>query len=158
MQYCILFHHPQSGAAAIPQEIPPRRDSAFCPASHSWYLTAAQRRLEVRPADGIRTRIEIRLHRQSQINGRTRPMVGSGAGGVKLEWMKIGFRLIAGMCAWLVRGSAVLVAQVRPDMPTKTTVCELLKHPDRFDGKLVNVRATIRLGFEFSALFDQDCE
>jgi len=71
--------------------------------------------------------------------------------------MKIGLRLIAGLCAWLVKGSAV-AGPIKAEDPIKTTVCELLKHPDRFNGKLVQVRATMRTGFELSTLFDKDCE
>jgi len=79
-------------------------------------------------------------------------------GGDNLTMMRIGFKMIAGMCALLVGGSVVVVAEVKAEGPIKTTVCELLGHPERFNGKVVQIRATIRVGFEFSVLFDDSCD
>lgn len=72
--------------------------------------------------------------------------------------MNVGPRLIAGLCAWLAKGTAVVVAQVQTNTPISTTVCELVQHPHRFNGKLVKVRATVRAGFELSVLYDRNCE
>lgn len=41
-----------------------------------------------------------------------------------------------------------------PSQPIKTTLCELLKDPDRFNGKMVEVRANVYFGFEASLLRD----
>jgi hypothetical protein len=41
-----------------------------------------------------------------------------------------------------------------PDRPIRTTLCEIMKQPDRFNGKLVQFRATVRYGFEASLLSD----
>lgn len=38
--------------------------------------------------------------------------------------------------------------QANAGEPAKTTVCEIAKHPDTFDGKLVQVRATVETGVE----------
>jgi len=45
----------------------------------------------------------------------------------------------------------------RPDGPVHTTICELIKDPQRFNGKMVQLRATIRSGFEVSLLRDDSC-
>lgn len=41
-----------------------------------------------------------------------------------------------------------------PSQPIRTTLCELLKDPDRFNGKMVRVRAKVYFGFEASLLRD----
>jgi hypothetical protein len=38
--------------------------------------------------------------------------------------------------------------QAKAGDPAKTTVCEIARHPDTFDGKLVQVRATVETGVE----------
>jgi hypothetical protein len=38
--------------------------------------------------------------------------------------------------------------QAKTGEPVKTTVCEIAKHPETFDGKLVQVRATVESGLE----------
>ena len=40
------------------------------------------------------------------------------------------------------------LAQATPADPVKTTVCEITRHPDTFDGKLVQVRAAVETGVE----------
>jgi hypothetical protein len=42
--------------------------------------------------------------------------------------------------------------------PIKTTICELVKNPEPFNGKLVQVRATVRTGFEHSLVEDKSCD
>jgi hypothetical protein len=41
--------------------------------------------------------------------------------------------------------------------PLKTSVCELLKSPDRFNGRIVEVRAKFLGRFEWSGLVDANC-
>jgi hypothetical protein len=48
-------------------------------------------------------------------------------------------------------------AQVMADEPIKMTLCDLVKEPERFNGKMVQVRAAVFTGFEKSILGDQSC-
>ncbi len=41
--------------------------------------------------------------------------------------------------------------------PLHTTVCELARHPDKYYGKLVQIRARVKVGFEWSRLYDIRC-
>ncbi len=41
--------------------------------------------------------------------------------------------------------------------PIKTTICELVKSPERFNSKMVQVRARVATGFETSLLVDDSC-
>jgi len=43
------------------------------------------------------------------------------------------------------------------DDPIATSLCEILKNPEQFDGKIVRVRATVVLAFETSLLKDNGC-
>lgn len=52
---------------------------------------------------------------------------------------------------------SVASGQVKPDAPIKTTVCELLSAPERFNGKMVQVRATMKSGFEWGGLVEGSC-
>jgi hypothetical protein len=40
------------------------------------------------------------------------------------------------------------------ERPLLTTVCAVMRHPTKFAGRIVRVRATVQSGFEVSALFD----
>lgn len=40
---------------------------------------------------------------------------------------------------------------------TATKLCELLRHPDKYEGKLVKVRATFRYGYEWEQFYCLDC-
>lgn len=40
---------------------------------------------------------------------------------------------------------------------TTVTLCELLRNPNEYNGKVVTVRATLRFGFEWSQLYCLDC-
>jgi hypothetical protein len=71
--------------------------------------------------------------------------------------MKIGFKLIAAAFVLLVGGSAVVVL-VKTREPITTTVCELVAHPERFNGKIVQIRATLSVGYEISDFVDDHCE
>jgi hypothetical protein len=48
-------------------------------------------------------------------------------------------------------------AQTDAAAPTKTNICELLKSPERFNGRLVEVRARFVGAFEWSGLVDANC-
>ena len=41
--------------------------------------------------------------------------------------------------------------------PLHTTVCELSRHPGKYYGKLVQIRARVKVGFESSNLYDIRC-
>jgi len=45
------------------------------------------------------------------------------------------------------------------DGPVKTTVCEIAKHPEAFDGKMVQVRAVVDTGLQDlpSGMIDESC-
>jgi hypothetical protein len=45
-------------------------------------------------------------------------------------------------------------APIQPDQPIKTTLCEIMKEPDRFNGRMVQFRASVYFGFEASLLRD----
>jgi hypothetical protein len=47
--------------------------------------------------------------------------------------------------------------QVKTNAPIKTTLCDLVKKPERFNGKMVQVRAVVVTGFEASLLRDESC-
>jgi hypothetical protein len=49
--------------------------------------------------------------------------------------------------------------QPQPAEPAKTTVCEIAAHPDRFDGKIVQVRAVVDSGVQDlpSGVGDDSC-
>ncbi|MGA2272497.1 MAG: hypothetical protein ABSH00_03015 [Bryobacteraceae bacterium] len=53
----------------------------------------------------------------------------------------------------------VALAQVKPDGPVKTTLCELKQEPKRFDGRTVQLRTEFFPGAEDSptVLFDRSC-
>jgi hypothetical protein len=53
--------------------------------------------------------------------------------------------------------SRIALGQVKADEPLKASICELAKEPERFNGKMVQVRATIFNGFEVSLLRDPNC-
>jgi hypothetical protein len=40
---------------------------------------------------------------------------------------------------------------------TATTLCDLLRNPDKYVGQLVRVRATLRYGFEWEQFYCLDC-
>jgi len=52
-----------------------------------------------------------------------------------------------------VNTSTASIAEVDP--PISTTLCEISKAPDRFNGRMVRVRAKVLLGFEASFLVDE---
>ena len=66
-------------------------------------------------------------------------------------------RAIAVAAALLALVSSTGFAQAKTAEPIQTTVCELLKEPARFNGKMVRVRAIVVVGFEFSAIKDASC-
>jgi len=52
---------------------------------------------------------------------------------------------------------AVLISQVNPEQPVKTTVCELTTQPERFKGRIVQVRAAVITSMEIGGLQDATC-
>ena len=68
--------------------------------------------------------------------------------------MRFRYQLVFALCC------ASTWASVQEQTATdaiKTSICDLAKAPAQFNGKLVQVRATIFLGFESSQLIDRDC-
>lgn len=61
------------------------------------------------------------------------------------------------LCLGLTR--VLLFAQAEPAAPVKTSVCEIAAHSEAFDGKLVQVRATVDTGVEDlpSGVADESC-
>jgi hypothetical protein len=51
----------------------------------------------------------------------------------------------------------LMFGQTNSEEPIKTTLCDLVKAPKRFNGKMVQVRATVIAGFEASLLQDKNC-
>lgn len=64
------------------------------------------------------------------------------------------------ICVLATLGLLVSVPSYGADStePTPTTLCEIVKNPDRFDGRMVTVRAGVLIGFEASFLTDDSCE
>jgi hypothetical protein len=69
--------------------------------------------------------------------------------------MRFRFRLVLALCCPLI--VVGVDAQTEPSEAVKTSLCELAKAPAQFNGKLVQVRATVFLGFESSQLIDENC-
>jgi hypothetical protein len=53
--------------------------------------------------------------------------------------------------------SGVVLGQSKSQEPIKTTLCELVKLPERFAGMMIQVLATFHVGFEASLLADDSC-
>ena len=51
----------------------------------------------------------------------------------------------------------MMAVQNADSEPIKTTLCELLKEPERFNGKMVQVRAKVVSSFEIGGLMDSSC-
>ncbi len=68
-------------------------------------------------------------------------------------------RILIVVAVYLIMRSSVTVAQVVSAAPIKTTLCELVKTPERFDNQIVKLRTRIDPGVEDSphALFDRSC-
>lgn len=71
-------------------------------------------------------------------------------------------RLLLAYCAGLVCFACSSYGQsqpTEPEKPVETTVCQLVAHCKRFDGKRVQFRASvISDGFEYTALVDAECK
>jgi hypothetical protein len=69
-------------------------------------------------------------------------------------WMKIGFR------AAVAISLAVFIARAYGQnsvAPIKTTLCEVVKEPERFNGKMIQIRAKIMSRFEWGGIIDESC-
>ena len=64
--------------------------------------------------------------------------------------------LVAILCLGL---PPILFAQAKAGDPLKTTVCEIARHPETFDGKLVQVRAAVESGVDDlpAGVADESC-
>jgi hypothetical protein len=65
-------------------------------------------------------------------------------------------KCVVGIC--LIVLPAIAAAQVKGDEPIKTTICELVKLPDRFSGKMVSVGGRVLIGFEDFRLDTIHCD
>jgi hypothetical protein len=54
--------------------------------------------------------------------------------------------------------SLLLALALKADTPIQTSLCEIAQNPEKFDGNMVQVRATMLTGFEASLLMDRTCE
>jgi hypothetical protein len=70
--------------------------------------------------------------------------------------MKMELWAIAFLFAVAPPGAAV--AQVQPDEPTKTTLCELVKTAERLNGKIVTIHGAVLIGFEDFELDATKCD
>src|SRR5271157_1913042 len=52
---------------------------------------------------------------------------------------------------------AIMSGQAVAREPIETTLCELVKEPEGFNGKIVQLRAVIQTGFELSVVRDDSC-
>src|SRR3954469_17357840 len=52
---------------------------------------------------------------------------------------------------------AILFGQEKPYAPIKTTLCEIMKTPDWYAGKMVEIRVVVSAGFETSLLREESC-
>jgi hypothetical protein len=66
-------------------------------------------------------------------------------------------QLLAVSAVCLAVLSGVAAAQVNAAEPIKTTLCKVKTEPDRFNGRIIQVRARIETDFEYSNLFDKSC-
>ena len=57
----------------------------------------------------------------------------------------------------LALAPGIAFAQATPTGPTKTTLCELVKTPDQFDGKMVKFRAEFVSRFQWEGFVDETC-
>ena len=69
--------------------------------------------------------------------------------------MVAGVVLVA-ICDCTVKGSKGTENNAEDDVVATVTYCELLKHPERFDNKVVRVNAVFEQGFEKSSLSDKE--
>jgi len=71
------------------------------------------------------------------------------------RWSFMAESMLFTACLFLLRG--VALGQGEVDAPIKTTLCEVKREPDRFNGKIIQVRARIFAAFEYSNLIDDSC-
>jgi hypothetical protein len=62
--------------------------------------------------------------------------------------------LLAGI---FVFTASVAFGQNKPVIPSQTALCELVSHPERYDRKIVSVRAPVRIEFEDFRLAASEC-
>jgi hypothetical protein len=59
--------------------------------------------------------------------------------------------------AILALESSAGFGQTKPDEPVKATLCEIIREPERFNGKPVQVRSEFVSKFEWTGLVDENC-
>ena len=57
----------------------------------------------------------------------------------------------------LVMLPAAVLGQKKPDPPIQTTVCDVLKSPELFSGKIITLRGEVQIGFESFSLSTSGC-
>jgi len=65
-------------------------------------------------------------------------------------------RAVVALIAAVLSGSAS--AQSAPGEPIQTTLCELVRDPEQFQGKMVAVRGPVQIGFEVFDLPAEHCD
>jgi hypothetical protein len=70
--------------------------------------------------------------------------------------MDFGFRAVVAISLTVFPG--LEFAQVKSDEPIKTTPCDLVKEPERFNGKVVRVNSRVSIAFEDFELSDSGCD
>ena len=66
--------------------------------------------------------------------------------------------ILAALAISLVVFLGLGLAQVKADEPIKTTVCELVKEPERFSGKMVSLNNRVLIGVEEFELSTSGCD
>ena len=74
---------------------------------------------------------------------------------VASEWMNMRRWALAALCAAILPGDGC--AKVKADKPIKTTLCELMKRPEQFNGKLVQFRSDFVSKFQWAGFVDEGC-
>lgn len=71
--------------------------------------------------------------------------------------MTLSSKLVSGSALLLVAGGT-LIYTIGHREPITTSVCELVAHPEQFNGKVVQVKARLEVGYEISFFADDRCE
>ena len=63
----------------------------------------------------------------------------------------------AALAIFVISTYPACAGQASEARPIKTTLCDVLTHPDDFNGKMIEIRARVRTGFEHSGISDESC-
>jgi len=69
--------------------------------------------------------------------------------------MNTGIGAVVAVAATVAAG--VLLLLPKAESPIRTTVCEVMRQPERFNGKIVQIRTNVVSGMETGGLLDRSC-